>query len=178
MGIDRPAPVASLAQMTLHAALAIGWRGWLMGRRTGNRRRFRARVKRGPPPGLVAYADGEPVGWIQVGPRADVPNWNGARRLTAPTEDAPAHDPAVWAISCLATKAGWRRRGISAALLSGAVDWARANAARVLDACPVDTAGKRPPVSLYHGVASTFRRAGFREITRRRSDRPLMRLEP
>jgi len=68
--------------------------------------------------------------------------------------------------------------GISRALLDGAVKWARKNGARVLDACPVDPDAKRPPISLYHGVASTFRRAGFREIVRRRDDRPLMRLEP
>ena len=50
-----------------------------------NRKLFRERVDTGPPPGLIAYRDGEPVGWVQVGPRADVPNWNGPRRLTAPT---------------------------------------------------------------------------------------------
>jgi predicted GNAT family acetyltransferase len=75
------------------------------------------------------------------------------------------------------TKAGSRRQGIATALLAGAVDWARKNGARVIDACPVDASANRPPVSLYHGVASTFRRAGFHEVARRRSDRPLMRLE-
>jgi hypothetical protein len=59
----------------------------------------------------------------------------------------------------------------------GAVDWARQNRARVLDACPVDASSYRPPSSLYHGLASTFRRAGFHEVARRRPDRPLMRLE-
>jgi hypothetical protein len=47
----------------------------------------------------------------------------------------------------------------------------------VLDACPVDASGTRPPIALYHGLASTFRRAGYREVARRRPDRPLMRLE-
>ena len=141
-----------------------------------NRRRFRKRVAAGPPPGLIAYQDAEPVGWVQVGPRADVPNWNGPRRLSAPTDDATADDPHVWGISCFATKAGCRRRGIGTALLAGAIDWARGNGARVIDACPVDADTKRQPISLYHGVASTFRRAGFKEIARRRADRPLMRL--
>jgi GNAT superfamily N-acetyltransferase len=140
------------------------------------RRRFRARVKQGPPPGLIAYASGEPVGWVQVGPRADVPNWNGARRLSAPAPDAPADDPRVWAISCFATKAGCRGRGVATALLAGAVAWARKNRARLLEACPVETEGKRQPISLYHGVATTFREAGFEEVLRRRHDRPLMRL--
>ena len=140
-------------------------------------RLFRARVEAGPPPGLLAYRDGDPVGWVQVGPRSDVPGWNGARRLTAPTPDAPAGDPRVWGISCFVTRAGCRRQGAATALLVGAIGWARENGARVLDACPVDADVTRPPVSLYHGVASTFRRAGFREVARRRPDRPLMRLD-
>ena len=142
----------------------------------GTRQLFQARVEAGPPPGLLAYRGAAPVGWVQVGPRADVPGWNGARRLTAPTAEAPADDPRVWGISCFVTKAGHRRQGIATALLAGAVDWARQNGARVLDACPVDAGADRPPISLYHGVASTFRRAGFREVARRRPDRPLMRL--
>jgi GNAT superfamily N-acetyltransferase len=83
----------------------------------------------------------------------------------------------VWGISCFVTKAGYRRQGIATALLAGAVGWARQNGARVLDACPVDANAYRAPISLYHGLASTFRRAGFREVARRRPDRPLMRLE-
>jgi GNAT superfamily N-acetyltransferase len=141
------------------------------------RRLFRARVEAGPPPGLVAYRDDDPIGWVQVGPRADVPGWNGARRLTAPLPDAPAGDPGVWGISCFVTRSGCRRRGIATALLAGAIKWARENSARVLEACPVDTGGNRPPGALYHGIASTFREAGFREVARRRPDRPLMRLE-
>ena len=157
---------------------------WRMPRRdfeaaigAGTRQLFRARVEAGPPPGLLAYRGGAAAGWVQVGPRADVPGWNGTRRLTAPTADAPADDPRVWGISCFVTKAGFRRQGIATALLAGAVDWAGQNGARVLDACPVDAGADRPPVSLYHGLASTFRRAGFREVARRRPDRPLMRLE-
>ena len=62
---------------------------WRMPRRdfeasigAGTRQLFRARVEAGPPPGLLAYRDGAPVGWVQVGPRADVPGWNGLRSLT------------------------------------------------------------------------------------------------
>jgi GNAT superfamily N-acetyltransferase len=141
-----------------------------------NRELFRVRVETGPPPGLIAYRDGEPVGWVQVGPRTDVPNWNGPRRLTAPTPDAPADDPGVWSISCFAVRAGNRREGIATALLDGAIDWARENGARVLDACPVDAGERRRPISMYHGAASMFHRADFREVARRRHDRPLMRL--
>lgn len=141
-----------------------------------NKALFRERVRRGPPPGLVGYDDGEPVGWVQVGPRADVPNWNQPRRLTAPLEPAEAEDPSVWGISCFVVRAGHRRRGHFAALLDAAVDWARNNDARLLDACPVDAGERRPTSGLYHGLAPAFRERGFVELERRRADRPLMRL--
>ncbi len=137
---------------------------------------FRARVEAGPPPGLLAYRGDDPVGWVQVGPRADVPQWNGARRLTAPMPDAPADDPRVWGISCFVTRSGCRRQGVATALLAAAIGRARAGGAKVLEACPVDADGNRPPSALYHGIASAFRAAGFREVARRRPDRPLLRL--
>lgn len=139
--------------------------------------RFRRRVKAGPPPGLIAYAGGEPVGWVQVGPRADVPNWNGRRWLSAPLEERDAGDPAVWAVSCFVVRREGRWKGVSRALLAAALGWARENGARCLDACPVEVAGeKKSPVSLYHGTAGMFRRAGFKEIARRCDGRPLLRL--
>jgi GNAT superfamily N-acetyltransferase len=75
------------------------------------------------------------------------------------------------------TKAGCRRQGVATVLLTGAVDWARKNGARVLNACPVDATANRLSFSLDHRLASTFRRAGFHEVARRRPDRPLMRLK-
>ncbi len=139
---------------------------------------FEERVRQGPPPGLLAYdVEGLAVGWVQVGPRADVPNWNGPRRLSAPAAQADAGDPRVWAISCFVVRRAFRDRKVSHALVEGAIAWARKNGARCLEACPVDTgAGKRPAASLYHGVRSTFARAGFEEVARRRADRPLLRL--
>ncbi len=140
--------------------------------------RMRAIVRKGPPPGLIAYRGGEPVGWIQAGPRAATPNWNGARRLSAPIDDAEADDPSIWAVSCFVVPSAHRQSGVATALLGGAVAFARKNRARFLDACPVETArGAANPASIYHGVASMFERAGFAVIARRRDDRPLMRLD-
>lgn len=143
-----------------------------------NKALFKARVEAGPPPGLIGYRDGEPVGWVQVGPRSDVPGWNGEKRVTAPLEPQVAEDPREWGVSCFAVKAKMRGAGVATQLLDAAIAWAKRKRARAVEACPVDTEGfKRPRISIYHGVASTFERAGFKEIARRRSDRPLMRLE-
>jgi predicted GNAT family acetyltransferase len=146
--------------------------------RKHNKRKFKARVRKGPPPGLIAYRGAEPVGWIQVGPRADVPNWNGARRLSAPLHPDESADESIWAVSCFVVPPKRRGAGVAAALLAGAVAYARKKGAAALDACPVDVGGgKANPTSIYHGVASMFERAGFAEIARRRRDRPLMRLD-
>jgi len=143
-----------------------------------NKALFRRRVETGPPPGLLGYEDANtPVGWVQVGPRPDVPNWNQPRRLTAPLDQADGTDPSVWGISCFVVRAGFRRRGHFRALLDAALDWARQNGARALDACPVDTRDRQPASGLYHGLAQAFRDRGFTELARRRPDRPLMRLE-
>lgn len=143
----------------------------------GNKALFRDRVEAGPPPGLVGYEDADtPVGWVQVGPRLDVPNWNQPRRLTAPLDPADAMDASVWGISCFVVRVGFRRRGHFGALLDAAIEWAARNGARVLDACPVDAPACRPASALYHGLAEAFRERGFEELARRRPDRPLMRL--
>lgn len=144
--------------------------------RKNNKTKFRKRVSKGPPPGLIAYASGEPVGWIQVGPRADTPNWNGKRRLSAPLDENEAADEDLWGVTCFVVRSGWRGKGVSAALVNGAIEWAKENGASALDACPVEASEKKPAISIYHGIASTFEKAGFVEIARRRDDRPLMRL--
>jgi predicted GNAT family acetyltransferase len=142
------------------------------------KRRMRAIVDAGPPPGLIAYEGREPVGWTQVGPRPATPNWNAARRLSAPLEAKEADDPGIWAINCFFVPRAHRGAGVAAALLAGAIDYARKKRARLLDACPVEASdGAANPVSIYHGVVSMFEQAGFVEIARRRADRPLMRLD-
>lgn len=138
--------------------------------------RMRAIIRKGPPPGLIAYRGAEPVGWAQVGPRSATPNWNGARRLSAPPEPAEANDLKIWAINCFVVPRAHRGMGVATALVDGAIAFARKGRARFLDACPVEAKAGANPMSLYHGVSSMFERLGFAEIARR-DDRPLMRLD-
>jgi GNAT superfamily N-acetyltransferase len=149
---------------------------WDAARGAKARALFKRRVEKGPPPGVIAYAGGEAVGWLQIGPRADAPQWNGARRVSAPTPDAPEADEHAWAASCFFVKSGWRGKGVMRALIAGAVDFARESGARLIDACPIEGAGRMHAATLYVGAASTLKRAGFKEIARRKENRPLMRL--
>jgi GNAT superfamily N-acetyltransferase len=142
----------------------------------GARRLFEERVRKGPPPGVLAYDGATCIGWLQVGPRRDIPEWNNPRRASTPLPDAPAEDERNWAASCFFVRRRWRGRGVTASLLDGAIGFARQSGARLLEAAPMDHEFKRSNDGLYVGPERVFLRAGFAEIARQKEGRPLMRL--
>lgn len=141
--------------------------------REANRAFMQARVAAGPPPGILAFDDDRAVGWLQIGPRADVPQWNSPRRVSAPLDDAPADDPGVWAMSCFFVRPGARGRGITGTLVKSGIEFARQGGAKLIEACPMEAS--KSPLSLFVGRVSTFEKAGFEEIASRKDGRPLMR---
>ncbi len=144
--------------------------------RERNKDHIKARIEAGPPPGLLAMEDGMAVGWMQIGPRADVPEWNNKGRGSAPIDPADASDPAIWAISCFFIGAKARGRGITHRLVEGGVDFARANGARLVEACPIDLSRDSRSIGLFVGSSRVFERAGFERLVERKAGRPLMRL--
>jgi GNAT superfamily N-acetyltransferase len=138
----------------------------------GARQLFEDRVKQGPPPGVLAYAEGKAVGWLQIGPRADIPEWNNPRRASTPLPD----DTRNWAASCFFVRKGFRGKGVTGALLDGAVAFARESGARLIEAAAMDNEDKRSAEGLYVGPESIFLRAGFAEVARQKPGRPLLRL--
>jgi GNAT superfamily N-acetyltransferase len=125
--------------------------------------------------GLVAYLDGEPVGWCAVEPR---PAYAGLVRVfKVPWEgrDEDRDDPTVWAVTCLFTRAGYRKRGVSKALARAAVGFARDRGARALEAYPITTT-EVIAEELHVGTVPTFRDAGLTEVSRPTPRRVVMRI--
>jgi len=87
------------------------------------------------------------------------------RRTTARVDELP-----VWSLSCFYVRRGYRRRGVMAALISAAVKAAKRAKAPALEAYPYET--KQP---VYVGVASTFKRAGFKVVARPTPSRAIVR---
>jgi GNAT superfamily N-acetyltransferase len=137
--------------------------------RTQNRDDLRTIVRRGPPPGLVAFDGDHAVGWCRVTPRTALPNVEH-RPLTRPVDDAP-----VWVISCFYVRKTHRRHGVSEALIRAALKAAKRAHAPGVEAYPVETAHPGATSNLYTGVASAFARAGFRKVAQRAGGRPVMR---
>ncbi|MFD3515624.1 GNAT family N-acetyltransferase [Streptomyces sp. NPDC058657] len=108
-----------------------------------------------PPPGVLAHDDGEPVGWAAVAPRAGT---SFARSRSIPHVD----DLPVWSLWCIRVRPGHRKRGISHALIAGAVEFARERGAPALEAYPLDNGGARVDLTMaYAGLRKNFERAGF-----------------
>ena len=146
---------------------------WQASRGARAKRLFKQRISKGPP-GVVAFIGDDAVGWLQIGPRGEATQWNGARRVSAPLKQSDAEDGRVWAATCFYVKAGSRGQGVSQKLLDGAIAFAKKKGARVIDACPID--GDASAGAAYVGRTALFERAKFREIARRKPNRPLMRL--
>ena len=126
--------------------------------------------------GLVARADGEPVGWCAVEPR---PAFRGLLRNARVPWDGRAEDKSddsVWAVTCLFTRAGFRRRGVSRALAHAAVDFARERGARALEAYPMTTTDALLE-ELHVGTEGVFADAGLTEVSRPTVRRVVMRLD-
>jgi GNAT superfamily N-acetyltransferase len=128
--------------------------------------------------GLVAYLEGEPVGWCALEPRTAY-----ARLLRTPVpwkgRDEDKSDDGIWAVVCFITRAGSRRRGVSRALARAAVDFARQRGARALEGYPmlVEPGEDVTWGELNVGKRSIFADAGFTEVSHPTVRRVVMRID-
>ena len=129
--------------------------------------------------GLVAYLDGEPVGWCAVAPRTAYPRLLRSTRVPWAGRAEDKTDDGVWAVTCFVTRTGFRRRGISRALARAAVDFARQRGARALEGYPMITQPGQEITwgELHVGSRSIFAAAGFDEVSHPTLRRVVMRID-
>lgn len=140
------------------------------GQGESNRLAQKAFVASGRTPGLLAYVDGIPAGWIAVEPRREYPGLARSRVL-APLDETP-----VWSVPCFFVDKKFRRQGLTVELLKAAVEYVRSKGGKVVEGYPVEPKDKKaPPVLIYTGTLSAFQKAGFTEAGRRSATRPIMR---
>jgi len=120
-------------------------------------------------PGLLAYSDGYPVGWIAVEPRSAYPKLARSRTLK------PVDDQEVWSITCFFVEKKNRRKGITVELLKAAVDYVKIQGGQIVEGYPVDATQNQADAFVYTGTASAFKQAGFKEVARNSPIRPIFR---
>jgi GNAT superfamily N-acetyltransferase len=141
-------------------------------KRTGREKRqaLKTIIDTGEVPGILAYADNQPIAWCSVAPRESFPSLERSRTLKR-VDDRP-----VWSIVCFFVAKPFRRQGMMVRLLITAIDYAREHGAKILEGYPVEArSDKIPDVSSFTGIMSAFVEAGFVEVERRSEHRPIMR---
>jgi GNAT superfamily N-acetyltransferase len=135
-----------------------------------NRKALKALVAAGEVPGILAYAEGRPIGWCAVAPRESYPALERSRVLKR-IDDTP-----VWSVSCLLVERSFRNQGVSVQLLRAAVAHVRQRGGKVVEGYPVEPRkNPMPAVFAWTGTASAFLQAGFVESARGSATRPIMR---
>ena len=133
-------------------------------------------TRRAVAPGVLAYDDGQVVGWAAIAPRSELPF---ARSTKIPHVD----DLPVWSVWCIRVRPGHRGKGISHHLLAGAVAYARSKGAPAVESYPVDNRSDKVDLTMaYVGTRKLFEDAGFTKAADTRSvsggfPRVVMRLE-
>ena len=79
----------------------------------GNRRAMKAIVDSGLVPGILAYHEGQPVGWCSVAPREEFPRLERSRILK-PVDKQP-----VWSVVCFFVDKLHRHRGVCRTVARG-----------------------------------------------------------
>jgi ribosomal protein S18 acetylase RimI-like enzyme len=87
----------------------------------------------------------------------------------------PVDDRPVWSVVCFVVPSEYRGQGIAEALLKAAVAYAAKQGARLIEGYPMDKRARTKDENLWFGTKSMFDRAGFKEIARRKPERPIVR---
>jgi len=135
-----------------------------------NRNALKQIVESGNVPGVLAYADGQPIAWCSVGPREDYTRLERSRNLKR-VDEKP-----VWSVVCFFVAKPFRGKGVTVKLLEAAVNYAYERGGKIVEGYPLEPKkGRLPDPFVYTGLVSTFRKAGFSEVLRRSETRPIMR---
>ena len=121
----------------------------------------------GVPIGLLGYANGEPVAWCSIAPRATYRDLGGPTSVGERPED-------VWSLACFFIRRALRGQGTTRRMIEAAVQHAAKRGAKVVEAYPVEP---ESPSYRFMGYVSTFSAAGFHEVGRAGIRRHVMRRE-
>lgn len=138
-------------------------------RGSATRQMHKSIVDAGTVTGLLAYLEGEVVGWVAVEPRRVYDKLAHSRALK------PVDDQEVWSVTCFFVAKKYRRKGIAVGLLKAAVEHVRSQGGKIVEGYPVDVKENTAPPFVFTGTASAFQQAGFKEVARNTPTRPIFR---
>jgi ribosomal protein S18 acetylase RimI-like enzyme len=126
---------------------------WAVRTAKDNRRDMTGGIEKGDVTALLAYVDGNPVGWCNYGESTRL---NGVMHRFGLNV---AEQQGVGSLACFVIAAPYRKHGVASALLDAAIERLRARGARVAEAYPAR--GSDSAQGNYRGPLQMFLRAGF-----------------
>lgn len=152
--------------MHFHRARSLPKDQWLRTRAergARNQKEKKRLVQAGRAHGILVYADGEPVGWCQYGPREELPRIDNRRQYR---ELAPENaGQKLWRITCFVVHKKYRRRGVGSAALKAALESIKKKGGGMVEAYPINRWESRAfGNESTHGTASMFEKAGFKAV--------------
>jgi ribosomal protein S18 acetylase RimI-like enzyme len=126
---ERRGPRGGHRNAPAYGCWCMWWRDRSLEHGEGKKRGMEELVRKGRRPGLLAYEDGSPVGWVSIAARSEY-----AQLLRSPQYRSRDEERGVWAIVCFTIDKPARGRGIREALLEAAVEHAFANGAKAVEA--------------------------------------------
>ena len=136
----------------------------------GNKRAMKELIETGRSPGIIGYFEKNPVAWCCVGPRKDFSKLERSRTLK-PIDDEP-----VWSILCLFVSKSFRNAGLSTQVVEAAADYAFSKGAVIVEGYPYVTGNKKwADPFVFTGLASSFKKAGFKVVAKPTKSRRIVR---
>jgi hypothetical protein len=140
-----------------------------------NRREKKLLVDKGHAHGILVYANRQPVGWCQYGPKEELPRIDNSRNyLGLPAESATSK---VWRITCFVVNKKFRAHGVASAALQAALKSIKKKGGGLVEAYPVldwpdlkksemRRRGRIPSFGNIstHGTISMFKKQGFKRV--------------
>jgi GNAT superfamily N-acetyltransferase len=126
-------------------------------------------VFQGKSPGILAYSNGEPIGWCSVAPREEFHRLERSRTLKR-IDNQP-----VWSVVCFYVIRQFRGKGISTKLLEAAVKYAGKQGARIVEGYPSRFKERMNDTIVYTGLSSAFLKVGFTDLGSPSKVRTIMR---
>jgi GNAT superfamily N-acetyltransferase len=151
---ERRGPRGGYRNVPAYGCWCMFWRDRALEHGEPKKRAMRAIVRAGREPGLLAYEDGLPLGWVAIAPREDYP-----ALLRSPQYRPRDADEDVWSIVCFAIDRPAQGRGLADDLLAAAVEHACGRGAATVEAY-----GHRSKERDYMGGVRLYHRHGFRTV--------------
>jgi GNAT superfamily N-acetyltransferase len=150
-----------------------GGKLWKESQGAKNRDAFRRLIRAGKVHAVLAFAGDDPVGWCCFGPKETFPRMQRIRALQHESAEG------TWSIVCFYIPSRWRCRGVATALVQAATTRALELGAKAAEGYPVvpkEEGSRMPGAFAWTGVPALFERAGYEEMEREGSTRPVYTL--